>query len=139
MPAICKSFGPTFLFGAFLKLIQDLLAFVSPQLLKLLIDFVSDDQNIVSDGSNTTTTDAGSDVQMRDPLWRGVFYAILLFVVASVQTLFLGQYFQRMFTVGLRVRTALVGAIYKKALCLSNTARKESTVGEIVNLMAVGE
>lgn len=31
----------------------------------------------------------------------------------------------------------MVGSIYKKALRLSNAARKESTVGEIVNLMAV--
>lgn len=34
LPAICFSFGPTFLFGAILKLINDLLAFISPQLLK---------------------------------------------------------------------------------------------------------
>lgn len=40
-----------------------------------------------------------------------------------------------MFVVGLRIRTALVGAIYKKALVLSNKAKKDSTVGEIVNLM----
>lgn len=70
-------------------------------------------------------------------MWRGIFFAVLLFLVASTQTLFLGQYFQRMFLVGLRVRTAIIGAVYKKALILSNAARKESTVGEIVNLMAV--
>lgn len=70
-------------------------------------------------------------------LWRGVLYAVLLFAVASTQTLFLSQYFQRMIFVGLRIRTALVGAIYKKALGLSNTSRKSKTVGEIVNLMAV--
>lgn len=63
--------------------------------------------------------------------------AILLFIVAAIQTLVLGQYFQRMFLVGLRIRTALISAIYRKALIISNSARKESTVGEIVNLMAV--
>ena len=42
-----------------------------------------------------------------------------------------------MFYVGLRIRTALISAIYRKALVMSNSARKESTVGEIVNLMAV--
>lgn len=42
-----------------------------------------------------------------------------------------------MFLVGLRVRTALIAAIYRKALRISNSARKESTIGEIVNLMSV--
>lgn len=42
-----------------------------------------------------------------------------------------------MLMTGLRIRTAIIGAIYKKALTLSNLARKESTVGEIINLMAV--
>jgi len=34
LPILCKVFGPTFLFGAFLKLINDLMTFVSPQILK---------------------------------------------------------------------------------------------------------
>jgi hypothetical protein len=31
---LCKAFGPTFILGSFFKLIQDLLGFVSPQILK---------------------------------------------------------------------------------------------------------
>ncbi|XP_052898371.1 multidrug resistance-associated protein 1 isoform X3 [Anopheles moucheti] len=115
LPALIKTFGGTFLLGSFLKLGQDLLTFVSPQILKLIIDFVSGD----------------------DPMWKGLMYAITLFVVAGTQTLLLGQYFNRMFFVGLRIRTALISAIYRKALIISNSARKGSTVGEIVNLMAV--
>lgn len=120
-----------------MKLIQDVLTFVSPQLLRLIINFVDD--SVTSYSGNSTDLEDMQPVQLidRDPLWRGILYAALLFLVASTQTLFLAQYFQRMFLVGLRVRTALIGAIYKKALCLSNAARKESTVGEIVNLMAV--
>lgn len=136
LPPICKAFGPTFLFGAMLKLIQDLLTFVSPQLLRAIINFV-DSSTLVNSTLNGTADAEPIRIVDRDPLWRGILYAVLLFLVASTQTLFLSQYFQRMFLVGLRIRTALVGAIYKKALCLSNTARKESTVGEIVNLMAV--
>lgn len=139
LPAICKSFGTTFLFGSFFNLIHDLLEFVSPFLLKLLIDFVSHEQNTVGDGSNATIIDGADQVHERDPLWRGIFYAILLFVVANLQLLFMEQYFQQIYTLRVRVHTALVGAIYKETLYLSNMARKESTVGEIVNLMAVGE
>lgn len=131
---ICRAFGPTFLFGAILKLVQDLLTFASPQLLRAIIKFVTVRPvlNVTMDGVETL-----DEIQARDPLWRGILYAVLLFLVASTQTLFLSQYFQRMIFVGLRVRTALVGAIYKKALGLSNTSRKSKTVGEIVNLMAV--
>lgn len=54
-----------------------------------------------------------------------------------IQTLVLSQYFNRMFLVGMRIRTALISTIYRKAMCMSNASRKESTVGEIVNLMSV--
>lgn len=115
LPALIKAFGGTFLFGSCLKLFQDVLTFASPQILRLLIDFVGSDQ----------------------PTWRGYLFAGLLFGIASTQTLFLAQYFHRMFLVGLRIRTALISSIFRKALVMSNAARKESTVGEIVNLMAV--
>ncbi|XP_058451158.1 multidrug resistance-associated protein 1 isoform X5 [Malaya genurostris] len=115
LPALVKAFGRTFAFGSFLKLAQDLLTFASPQILRLIINFVGGEE----------------------PLWKGAFYAILLFIVASTQTLFLAQYFNRMFFVGFRIRTALISAIYRKALIISNSARKGTTVGEIVNLMAV--
>jgi ATP-binding cassette subfamily C (CFTR/MRP) protein 1 len=42
-----------------------------------------------------------------------------------------------MFIVGLNLRTTLISAIYRKALRMTGAARKESTVGEIVNLMSV--
>lgn len=70
-------------------------------------------------------------------MWKGYLYAIMLLLTAVLQTLILSQYFHRMFLVGLRMRTALIAAIYRKALRMSNSARKESTVGEIVNLMSV--
>lgn len=115
VPALVKAFGATFMFGSCLKLVNDLMTFASPQILKLLINFVSNDEE----------------------MWKGYLYAGLLFGIASTQTLFLAQYFHRMFLVGLRIRTALISAIFRKALILSNQARKESTVGEIVNLMSV--
>ena len=42
-----------------------------------------------------------------------------------------------MFLVGMQIRTALISTIYRKALKMSNSAKKETTVGEIVNLMSV--
>uniref|UniRef100_A0A9J7X6J7 ABC-type glutathione-S-conjugate transporter n=1 Tax=Cyprinus carpio carpio TaxID=630221 RepID=A0A9J7X6J7_CYPCA len=68
--------------------------------------------------------------------WTGYLYAVLLLVVAFLQSVFLQQYFQRCFILGMKVRTALMAAVYKKALVVSNDSRKESTAGEIVNLMS---
>lgn len=38
---------------------------------------------------------------------------------------------------GMRIRTCLVSAVYRKSLVMSNYAKKDTTTGEIVNLMAV--
>ncbi|XP_065206730.1 multidrug resistance-associated protein 1-like isoform X3 [Planococcus citri] len=115
VPALCRTFGGTFALGTILKVFQDVLTFVSPQILSLLIDFTGG----------------------KEYMWRGYMYAIALFLVAFVQTLLLSQYFHRMYIVGLRVRTCLVSIIYKKALTISNGARRDFTMGEIVNLMSV--
>ncbi|XP_053612783.1 multidrug resistance-associated protein 1 isoform X6 [Plodia interpunctella] len=115
LPALCLAFGGQFLFGALLKLINDVLMFLSPQLLKLLIGFV----------------------EGKEELWKGYLYSVGLLACASIQTMLLSHYFTRMYLVGMRIRTALTSAIYRKSLRMSNSARKESTVGEIVNLMSV--
>ena len=70
-------------------------------------------------------------------MWKGYVYAVGLVACATAQTMLLSHYFMSMSLVGLRIRTALTSAIYRKSLRISNSARKESTVGEIVNLMAV--
>uniref|UniRef100_A0A3P9Q7W5 Canalicular multispecific organic anion transporter 1-like n=1 Tax=Poecilia reticulata TaxID=8081 RepID=A0A3P9Q7W5_POERE len=112
---IYKSFKWLLIESAFFKLLQDLLAFASPQLLKLMISFTQDKSSYA---------------------WEGYLYSVLLLVVALLQSLFLQQYFQRCFVLGMKVRTALMAAVYKKALVMSNDNRKESTVGETVNLMS---
>ncbi|XP_057630056.1 multidrug resistance-associated protein 1 isoform X2 [Chionomys nivalis] len=71
------------------------------------------------------------------PDWQGYFYTALLFVSSCLQTLVLHQYFHICFISGMRIKTAVVGAVYRKALVITNSARKSSTVGEIVNLMSV--
>ncbi len=114
------TFGPTFIVGSAQKLCYDVLAMVSPQLMNLMIDFVE-------------SYALGED----DQQWKGYFYASVLLVVLCLMSVVLSQYFERMFLVAMNVRTALVSVVYRKALRMSNAARKESTVGEIVNLMSV--
>ncbi len=49
-----------------------------------------------------------------EPGWKGYVYAALLFIAAVIQSLCLHQYFHRAFFVGLRLRTAIIAAIYTK-------------------------
>lgn len=114
--AMWKSFGLTFLMAAFFKLGNDLLAFVAPQLLKAMIGFTQSET---------------------DPDWHGYAYAAGLLVTAVVQSICLHQYFHRVMTTGMRLRSALISAVFRKSLVLTNSSRQDKTSGEIVNLMAV--
>uniref|UniRef100_A0A8C2AUR3 Multidrug resistance-associated protein 1 n=1 Tax=Cyprinus carpio TaxID=7962 RepID=A0A8C2AUR3_CYPCA len=114
--ALCRTFGPYFLVSSLYKIIHDILMFVGPEILRLLIQFVNDSSA---------------------PSWHGYFYTTLLLVCTCVQTLILQKYFHVCFVTGMRLRTAIVGAVYRKALVITNAARRTSTVGEIVNLMSV--
>ena len=46
--------------------------------------------------------------------WKGYVYAGSMFVAAAIQSLALHQYFQIMNTIGMRVRTAIIGLVYEK-------------------------
>ena len=71
-----------------------------------------------------------------EPVWHGFFIAISMFMVGFIQSLMINFHNQRMHVIGMRIRTALTSAIYKKSLVLSSSAKKESTTGEIVNLIS---
>ncbi|KAL3981708.1 multi drug resistance-associated protein (MRP) [Acanthocheilonema viteae] len=114
--ALVKTYRWTILAGAAMKFIFDILNFVSPQLLSALISYIED---------------------RKRPLWMGIAISFSMFTVALVQSMILHQYFHKMFMLGMNVRSVLTNAVYIKALMLSNTARKNRTVGEIVNLMSV--
>lgn len=73
----------------------------------------------------------------RQELWKGILYALLLFASATFQSLLSQQFMNLNLIVSMRIRTSIISLIYKKALVISNAARKQSTVGEIVNLMSV--
>lgn len=65
----------------------------SPLLHRLLLIFVNDKQA---------------------PDWQGYFYTVLLFLSACLQTVVLHQYFYICFVSGMRVKTAVIGAVYRK-------------------------
>ncbi|KAL0197382.1 hypothetical protein M9458_005922, partial [Cirrhinus mrigala] len=70
------------------------------------------------------------------PLWKGYFFAFLMFLLSCLQSLFNHQYMYSCFTVGMRVKTAVMGLVYRKSLVINSAARRTCTVGEIVNLVS---
>lgn len=118
LPALVKSFGTEFFLSSILKALTDVAAMVAPQVMKLMIDFVSK---------------SGGGGQA----WKGYLYGGLLLATTVVQSLLLNVYFEKMFLVAMNVRTVLISVIYRKAFRMSNTAKRQSTVGEVVNLMSV--
>lgn len=48
------------------------------------------------------------------PNWWGFLVAGLMFVCAVMQTLILHQYYHCIFVMGLRLRTGIIGVIYRK-------------------------
>eukprot|EP00095_Tigriopus_kingsejongensis_P007287 maker-scaffold313_size211302-snap-gene-0.9 protein:Tk07287 transcript:maker-scaffold313_size211302-snap-gene-0.9-mRNA-1 annotation:"multidrug resistance-associated protein 1 isoform x4" len=115
LPTLFKAFGPAYFFSSILMLGVSVLQFASPQIVDLLIAFVSSD----------------------DPNWKGYLYTFLIVAITFSVSVLNSQSFYQEYLVGLRVRTALISAIYRKSLKLSNTARKEMTVGETTNLMQI--
>nr|UOF76393.1 multidrug resistance-associated protein [Bursaphelenchus xylophilus] len=99
-----------------IKCVSDLLVFANPQLLSSLIKF--------------TENPAA-------PMWHGVILAFGMFFAAELSSLLLNNYYYLMYRVGTRIQSVLTAAVYSKTLRLSNSARREKTVGEIVNLMAI--
>ncbi|CAP34350.2 Protein CBR-MRP-3 [Caenorhabditis briggsae] len=102
--------------GSFIKFLSDLLQFANPTFLNFLITFIE-------------TPDA--------PLYYGVALAIGMFLAGQAKSLFMNTYFIVMTRIGAKIQTMLSCAVYEKSLLLSNSARRERTVGEMVNILSI--
>eukprot|EP00081_Caenorhabditis_elegans_P026970 NP_510616.2 Uncharacterized protein CELE_E03G2.2 [Caenorhabditis elegans] len=102
--------------GSFIKFLSDLLQFANPTFLNYLILFIE-------------TPNA--------PLINGIGLAVGLFLAGQIKSLFMNTYFIAMTRVGAKIQTMLSCAVYEKSLLLSNTARRERTVGEMVNILSI--
>lgn len=98
------------------KCVSDVLQFANPLVLDSLIRFTE---------------------ELHRPLWQGVCLALTMFTASELSSLLLNHYYYLMYRVGTRLQSCLTAAIYKKTLHLSNASRREKTVGEMVNLMAI--
>lgn len=114
--ALARAFGYEYFLAALLKLVHDLNVFVGPQVLHAIIVFLRDPEA---------------------PLWHGLALTLGITCSQILMSLCLRHYFFKCYKTGLRVRTAIVLAVYRKALVLSAAERQTKTLGEITNLMSI--
>ncbi|KAF9199094.1 hypothetical protein BGZ49_010827 [Haplosporangium sp. Z 27] len=118
--ALARAFGKPFFIAGIWKAANDILGFLQPVLLRELLRFVM-----------------SYKTESPQPLYRGYTIAVLMFLCSITQTTVLHQYFHLCFRTGMHIKAGLVTAIYQKSLRLSNSARQDFTVGEIVNHMSI--
>ena len=113
---LIRSFGLPFASAGLLKLIHDLCAFVGPYVLKRMVIYFR----------STTGT-----------FMEGLLLTLAVTSSQLVMSLTLRQYFFHCYRTGLRLRTSVIMAVFKKSLNLSPSERGSKSSGEITNLMSV--
>jgi len=121
-----KAHWSSFLTGALIQLFYVMLQFVNPLLLDLIISFVQVTIKASVIDSNSSYS-SNHLIQGEEPVWKGYLYTAILSVSGLISAIADSQYWYKMSMIGFRVKTALSIAIYKKALVLSNSSRKEKT------------
>jgi len=124
--ALYRIFKFEFWVGAITKCFMDGLQFFQPILLEWLLVFIGD--------SWAASEDPADFSQPAE--WKGYVLAAAIGLCPFLTSVLMNYYFRVMMTIGLRTRTILTTALYKKALRLSPAARQTMSVGQIVNMMS---
>ena len=109
------TFGLSYLSQSFIQLLAVLFTQLNPQALNLLIGFISSGEE----------------------QWKGYLYMCFLVGVNMIILILNSQYFIRQLVIGLRMKSSLTSAIYRKTFKLTSGARRERSIGESVNLMQI--
>jgi hypothetical protein len=59
-----------------------------------------------------------------EPAWKGYLYAFVLFATALTSTILNAASTKRSLLVGMRIRTVLSNAVFRKSLVISTEAKK---------------
>ena len=115
LTVLVKSFGGSFAFAAFLRLLNDILLYMTPLVFRKIVRAIEDGEEA----------------------WKGYMWCGLLLLTATSQITISNHYFRQSFVAAFQMRTAIASAIYRKTLTISNSARKDFSTGEITNLMSI--
>jgi hypothetical protein len=114
--ALCQAFAAEFFTAGLLKITHDLCVFVGPNVLHAMVVFLRNPEA---------------------PLWHGLGLTLSVTLSQLIMSICLRHYFYKCYITGLRVRTAIVVVVYRKALMLSSSERQTRSLGEITNLMSI--
>jgi ABC-type multidrug transport system fused ATPase/permease subunit len=115
--ALFRAFGFDYLvMGALLKLVHDTCVFIAPQVLNKMILYLGSDEY---------------------PLSYGLWLTVVVTISQMAMSFCLRHYFFKCYKFGLQIRTAVMVAVYEKALFLSAGERYTRSLGEITNLMSI--
>ncbi|KAJ7270615.1 multidrug resistance-associated ABC transporter [Mycena haematopus] len=122
--------------GGFLKLFADTLKTTTPLLTKVILTWLTE-AYIVYHASDAEKAPGGplANVKPRG-IGYGVGLAVALFVMQEVSSLMTNHSQQIMETIGLSVRTAIIGSVFRKSLRLSARARIKHTVGQTTTIIS---
>jgi ABC-type multidrug transport system fused ATPase/permease subunit len=107
-----------FLRAGCLKAVHDCLQFVGPQVLNGLIVFLRKDEST-------------------ENISVGLYLTVAVTVAQLCMSLCLRHYFFMCYRVGIKVRTAVLMAIYKKAIRIDSSYYKKHPIGQVTNLMSI--
>ncbi|XP_054155853.1 multidrug resistance-associated protein 1-like [Oppia nitens] len=71
------------------------------------------------------------------PQWHGYVYTILLLAINVIAAIVQAMFSEYIGVTCLRIKSCLTSAVYRKSLVLSNSAKRRTPTGEIVNIMAI--
>jgi len=128
-----KTFGLEWYYLGIVQLLNDLLSFSGPVLLKLIVGFIED--YLDDDGSGGASSGSSNK-----PFWPHAAGLLSALVGCYLLSALLGtQYGLTMARVQLHIRTSLVSRIYHQVLLfpLVETSSKKLGSGEVTNLMTV--
>ena len=134
LTVLLKSFGGSFALAAFLRLLNDILLYMTPLVFRKIV----------------------RAIENQEETWKGYMWCGLLILTATAQITISNHYFRyflssktiivnififiifrQSFVAAFQMRTAIASAIYRKTLTISNSARKDFSTGEITNLMSI--
>ncbi|PFH48819.1 hypothetical protein AMATHDRAFT_64587 [Amanita thiersii Skay4041] len=131
--ALHTSFVWKIWYAGILKLCADTLRATSPLVTKLMLTWLTESYVY---WRLTDAQRAAAVIPKPKGVGYGIGLAFALFIMQQGASLMINHFMQAGMTLGLSVRTALIGNIFRKSLRLSGRAKMKHTVGQITTMIS---